>query len=549
MRLDAILDRFALPGRVPLKLFLQLAETSAIAVVEAESGKTWTYADLAARARAVAAQLQRCGVRPGDRVAWTAPTGIDSIAIWMGIASLGGVDVCVGDGIKGLLLEHILEDCQPVAMVGHHGSRGGVVLASEALRADAPAYIEVVPDGSGATPSGAVACDLSVPVENPPAVHDCQPQDLATIIYTSGTTGPSKGVMLCHHHQFFVGGNLTQQFRVHEGARLYHYSPFNHVTGRQLVVASMLVGGTLVMRDRFSLDGFWKDINGHGITHTIALGSAIPLLLDRRDAHAHNAGSLKYLWASPSMPGVFTEFARRFNVTIATPYGSTEVGIVVEPGLITPDGKSSGPSANSGRMGEYFELAILDDDDQVLPPGQVGEIAVRPRAAWTSYLGYLNRDEATRQTNRNLWYHSGDFGRMDDDGYLFFVDRKQDFIRSKGENISSSEIEQVLVRHPAVAEVAVIPVASELADEDVCAVVLPSGNAAFDALEFYHWCADQLPYFAVPRYVRVVSDLPRGHSGKVEKYKLRSEGAPDGTWDASAMGLRASRAGIVAAAS
>src|SRR5262249_38055227 len=109
MRLDAILDRFALPDRVPLKLFLQLAEPPAVARVEPETGKTWTYAQLAARARAVAAVLRRCQVGPGDRVAWTAPTGIDSIAIWMAIASVGAVDVCVGDGIKGLLLEHIIE--------------------------------------------------------------------------------------------------------------------------------------------------------------------------------------------------------------------------------------------------------------------------------------------------------------------------------------------------------------------------------------------------------------------------------------------------------
>jgi crotonobetaine/carnitine-CoA ligase len=146
----------------------------------------------------------------------------------------------------------------------------------------------------------------------------------------------------------------------------------------------------------------------------------------------------------------------------------------------------------------------------------------------------------------NLWYHSGDLARMDEQGYLFFVDRKQDFIRCKGENISSSELEQILIRHPAVADCAIVPVAAELADAEILVALTPSGGTAdFDAMAFFYWSAEQVPHYMVPRYVLVLDNLPRGQSGKIEKHKLRKAGITESTWDARAHGLRATRRGVI----
>ena len=541
---DDLLDGIPFLDRMALRLFERCAEGDAVAAIDADTGRAYTYAQLAAASRRLARALVSRGVQAGSRVAWSVPTGVEAIVVWMGIAQVGAVDVAVGDVLKGRMLDHVLNDCAPTAVISHGGLTQGIsgLSRDRLLGFDTWLHIGGAQEG---IPDDATfdLWDVDADADTPLPDVEVRPESPATVIYTSGTTGPSKGVVLCHHHQFFAGANFAEQFRVHRSSRLYHYSPFNHVTGRQLVVASMLVGGTLIMRERFRIDRFWPDVNEHGVTHSITLGSAVPLLLDQRGPEIVNRGSLEYVWASPAMPKIYDEFAGRFGICVCSPYGSSEVGIVVSPALIPDD---PGPAGNCGRRSKYFDLEILDDNDEIVPPGTVGEIAVRPRRPWTTYLGYLNRDATTVETTRNLWYHSGDLGRMDEDGYLFFVDRKQDFMRVKGENISSSELEQILVSHPDVADCAVVPVSSSIGESDVLAVICASSNGRgeFATGEFFAWCAEEMPHFMVPRYIRIVKDLPRGHSGKVEKHKLRSEGLVDGTWDASAHGLRATRRGV-----
>ncbi len=289
-------------------------------------------------------------------------------------------------------------------------------------------------------------------------------------------------------------------------------------------MAALLTDATLVVRNRFSRETFWADINAYACTHAITLGSAVPLLLDWKSEQSRNDGSLRFVWASPAMPQPYAELEKRFGVRVAVPYGSTELGIVTKPHL---DGGEV-PYGNSGQVGEYYEIRIVDEFDQVVAPGTIGEIVVRPRLPWTSLLGYLNRDEATVDALRNFWYHTGDLGRLSENGYLIFVDRKKDFIRTKGENVSSAEVENVLMGHRAVADCAVIPVPSQLGESDIVAVVMVSDGEDFEPEEFYLWCAAELPYYMVPRYVRIIDDLPRGASGKVEKYKLATDGlVPD----------------------
>jgi len=541
---DELLSGIPFSDRTALRLFQRCAaDAEAIAAIDAGTGHEYAYAELAAAAGRVSRALVTQGVVPGDFVAWSVPTGVDAIVVWMGIAQVGAVDVAVGDALKGRMLEHVLSDCSPRVVISHAELQNGLSSLSDDRLGQFDGWLHV----GGAARPGATELDLWAPSaddDTPLPEIELGPEQAATVIYTSGTTGPSKGVILCHHHQFFAGANLAEQFQVHHAARLYHYSPFNHVSGRQLVVASMLVGGTLIMRERFRLDRFWPDINAHNVSHAVTLGSAVPLLLDQRGPEIRNDGSLQYVWASPAMPKIYAEFAERFSLCVCSPYGSSEVGIVVAPALIPED---PGPVGNTGHRSKYFELEVVDEHDEIVPPGTVGELVVRPKRPWTTFLGYLNRDATSVETTRNLWYHSGDLFRIDEDGFLFFVDRKQDFMRVKGENISSSELEQILVAHPDVADAAVVPVNSALGEQEVLAVVSASqnGDGPFNAEQFFVWCADEMPHFMVPRYIRVVDDLPRGHSGKVEKHKLRTEGPIAGTWDATVEGLRATRRGVV----
>lgn len=545
MKVSEILSAYPFEDRVPVRLFQKLAQTQRELVVDAKTGARLTYAQLGARADALSETLEKLGVKPGDRVAWSAPTGPDAIVIWMAVAQLGAIDVGVGDVLKGPLLNHVLNDSAPTALIVDPTMSAGLASLTPERRGDFPGVVftrlthgtlgakEVVLDLAQERTIGAREKRFDVPIDV---------RAPATIIYTSGTTGPSKGVLLCHHQQFFTGATYAEYFRIDEGSVLYHYSPFNHVSGRQLVVAAMITDSLLVMQERFSIGGFWKDINAHKVTHSITLGSAVPLLLSGRDPAARNEGSLRFVWASPALPQLYAEFATKFDLKVISPYGSTETGTVVQPGII-PD--EPGPAGNSGRRPEYFELEVVDENDSVCPPGVVGEIVVRPKLPWTTFVGYLGRDGATAQTTRNYWYHTGDLARIDEEGWMFFVDRKQDFMRVKGENVSSMELEQIILMHQDVIDCAIVPVQGELADNEILAVVV-AGNGVdrFALAEFFEWCASQVPHYMVPRYVRLLEDMPRGHSGKVEKHKLRAEGVAHGTWDASSAGLRATRNGV-----
>ena len=545
MKVSEILAAYPFEDRIPVRLFQKLARTQRELIVDAKTGARLTYAELAAKADALSELLEGLGVKPGDRVAWSAPTGPDAIIIWMAVAQLGAIDVGVGDVLKGPLLDHVLNDSGPAALVIDPTMTAGLGSLTAERRGDFPSVV-FTREPDEPIRENEVVLNLAAPIEGHAStkVFDA-PIDVrtpATIIYTSGTTGPSKGVLLCHHQQFFTGATYTEYFRIDEGSVLYHYSPFNHVSGRQLVVAAMITGSLLVMQERFSIGGFWQDINTHKVTHSITLGSAVPLLLSNRDPAARNEGSLRYVWASPALPQLYAEFAAKFDLKVISPYGSTETGTVVQPGIIP---NKPGPAGNSGRRPEYFELEVVDDNDHICPAGVVGEIVIRPKLPWTTFVGYLGRDGATAQTTRNYWYHTGDLARIDEDGWMFFVDRKQDFMRVKGENVSSIELEQILLTHHDVTDCAIVPVKGELADNEILAVVVAgSGADAFALVEFFEWCASQVPHYMVPRYVRLLEDMPRGHSGKVEKHKLKTEGVTKETWDSSAAGLRATRKGV-----
>ena len=542
MNIDTITEQFPFSERTPVRMLQRRMHDDAIFATQAGDGRTFTCADVAVLAARVCHFLQGLGMRPGARVAWMAPSSIESIALWLGISAIGAVDICVGEALKGALLEQVLNDSEPeILLVDQRVGEGIAELPPEVL---SPLRHVVSVGPVETAPAGRMAFDVHAAREAEREVFNPivqAPNELTTIVYTSGTTGPSKGVMICHHHLFFVGAGFAEKFRIEPDSVLYHYSPYNHITGRQLITAALATGARMVLREHFSLNSFWNDINHFGCTHAITLGSAVPLLLDRTGEEAVNQGSLMYVWASPAMPKPYAAFERRFGVRVAVPFGSTETGIVTLPSLDDP----SAPPGNSGRRCDQFAVDIFDENDQVCRPGVTGEIVVRPQVGWTTLLGYLNRPATTIETTRNLWYHTGDYGRMDENGYLFFVDRKQDFIRVKGENVSSSEVEQVLVLHPDVADCAVVAVASELGDEEIMVCVVPSAGAQFNPAHLFRWAAQHLPYYMVPRFVQLIDDLPRSHSGKIEKYKLRATGITEAAWDAKAAGLRASRRGVV----
>jgi crotonobetaine/carnitine-CoA ligase len=369
-----------------------------------------------------------------------------------------------------------------------------------------------------------------------------RPSDLATFIYTGGTTGPSKGCMLSHHYhgtlarQIGVCWRRTAEDVVWTPLPLFHFNAI--VTA---VLGPLVYGGRAAIEHRFSVSRFWPEMNRTGATVTSTLGTMAYLLahdVDRpempRSGRPEANTTLRLIGAAPLPVEVDSILRARFGVgTFSGAYGTTEASLI----SWQPTGVENKPNAAGVVNDEFFDVRIFDDDDVELPVGGDGEIVIRPKRPHTMFEGYWGRPEATVSASRNWWYHTGDVGRIDDDGYLFFVDRKADYLRRRGENISSFEVERILMSHGALADVAVHAVPSDLTEDDlkVTATVAEGHEVAED--ELFRWCIDQLPYFALPRYIELRAELPRSPVGRVLKRELRDEGVTAATWDAEASGI------------
>jgi crotonobetaine/carnitine-CoA ligase len=235
---------------------------------------------------------------------------------------------------------------------------------------------------------------------------------------------------------------------------------------------------------------------------------------------------IRFLSAAPVPKEIYRGIEERYRCKVVTVYGLSEAFPLAYAGV-----DDDNPPGASGRANPAFDVRVVDDEDAEVPVGEVGEVVCRPRDRHIMFEGYDGREAATVEQLRNLWFHTGDLGRFDADGSFWFADRRKDAMRRRGENISSFEVEQALMRYPGVAEVAAIGVPSELGEDDVMIVVVAAGGSEFAVEQFMDFCCERLPYFAVPRYVDVVAELPKNVIGRVLKPVLRERGVSDTTWD------------------
>jgi carnitine-CoA ligase len=307
------------------------------------------------------------------------------------------------------------------------------------------------------------------------------------------------------------------------------------------VLGPLVCGGRAAIYRRFSVSNFWSEMNRVGATITSTLGTMAYLLahdIDRPEMPlsgdpAANT-SLRLIGAAPLPVEVDSILRSRFGVeTFSGAYGVTEASLI----SWQPPGVRNKPNAAGVINDEFFDVRIFDDDDNELPRGTDGEIVIRPKRPHTMFEGYWGRPEATVGTSRNWWYHTGDIGRIDDEDFLFFVDRKADYLRRRGENISSFDVERILMGHGALADVAVHAVPSQMTEDDLKITATVAEGASVTEEELFRWCIDQLPYFALPRYIEFRAELPRSPVGRVLKRELRDEPLGPAVWDADASGI------------
>ena len=503
-------------------------------------GVSVTAAEVADTAGRLAASLAGLGVRPGDRVATLVDNSIEGALAWWGIVHAGAVAVPVNTAYKGEYLRHQLADS---------GSRVLVVADDLADRAaavvpDLPDLGHVVVVGTGGERGVRGAATHSwadLLAAEPAAPADVRPGDLATFVYTGGTTGPSKGCMLSHNYHEALARQIglcwgrTADDVVWTPLPLFHFNAI--VTA---VLGPLVYGGRAAIHRRFSVSNFWPEMNRTGATITSTLGTMAYLLahdVDRPEMPRSGAPgantSLRLIGAAPLPVEVDDVLRSRFGVeTFSGAYGVTEASLI----SWQPPGTRNKPNAAGVVNDEFFDVRIFDDDDTEVGPGVEGEIVVRPKRPHVMFEGYWGRPEATVEASRNWWYHTGDIGRVDEDGFLFFVDRKADYLRRRGENISSFEVERILMSHGSLADVAVHAVPSELTEDDLKVTATLKDGVSLTEEELFRWCIDQLPYFALPRYVEFREALPRSPVGRVLKRDLRAEG-PGQAWDAEAAGI------------
>jgi crotonobetaine/carnitine-CoA ligase len=492
-------------------------------------GERMTYAELLADSRLWATCFRRLGIDSGSHVATLLPNIFDAHRTMLGLAWLRAVEVPLNVAYVGEVLRHALALSEVTTLVTTTALLPQVLaVAGELPLLDTVLLV----DGSAPADGQLTMISLREELAATEAETDFDGPDVtdvSTLMFTSGTTGPSKAVItpwgLTYQMWSWVPGDMLGP-----GEALFSAMSLVHNSGRSGFSYVLSRGACLVTRDKFSAASVWDDVRRFDCVALALVGPLTALLYSAPPREDDADNPVRSVILGPMIPQM-ADFERRFGVQVAICYGQTEIGAPVVSGWDHGPWEACGTRRQSW---PYHEVRIVDDNDQPLPRGQVGELVVRSDEPGALNHGYYGMPDRTAEAWRGEWFHTGDAFRVDDDGNFYFVDRMNDAIRRRGENISSFEVEAAVALHPAVRESAAIGVRTAFGDDEVMAVVIVD-DPAFAPSELLAFLSGRLPKFMLPRYVTVVADLPRNATtGRVRKSELRAAGVTASTWDAAA---------------
>ncbi len=468
--------------------------------------------------------LRAAGIERGDHVAVMCGNRHELLQVFLGCGWIGAVIVPINTASRGAQLGHILTNSQAkllVLQVEFADALNGLDVSLPSL---ASIWLVGGAKLAGRWPTPVAFPDPGESVAEVPI----EPGDTVAILYTSGTTGVSKGVCCPHAQYFWWGVNTARLLGVTGDDVLLTTLPLFHTNALNTFYQALLTGASLVVEPRFSASGFAASLARHRATVTYLLGAMVPILLSRPESELDRTHRVR-LALAPGVPERFhPQFFARFGFALLDGYGSTETNFALGCTL---------PKQRPGTMGpvfDGFEARVVDDADNLLPDGIAGELVLRATEPFAFATGYFGMPEQTVQAWRNLWFHTGDRVVREADGYFRFIDRMKDAIRRRGENISSYEVEQVLLSHPDVAEAAAFPVRSELAEDEVMAAIVLRNGCSLSPAALAEYCQGRMPAFAIPRYIEMTAALPTTENGKVQKFRLRERGVTAATWDRGA---------------
>ncbi|MFT7600463.1 MAG: crotonobetaine/carnitine-CoA ligase [Acidimicrobiales bacterium] len=507
-------------------------------------GDDLTFGDLDRASDSVATALADLGVNEGDRVLGLLTNSRAFVVLMIATHKRQAVFVPVNTELKGAFLEHQVRNSEPTVVavdaellpLFERVDTSGVPISTTIV-------VESAEVGDGASVPASLGDTKRLSYANVEATdvraEACltpQPNDVCTIMYTSGTTGPSKGVLMPQAHCYLFAVGTIKVMELTAADRYFVCMPMFHANGLFMQIFPTLVAGASAhVVKRFSVSSWLDDVSSQKATVTNALG-VMPEFIYRSPADDRDLKTdLRRIMAIPVASEWANALEDRFAVKLVQGFGMTEINMVAYSDPAEP--------VEAGCAGyildEHFEVIVADPvTDMPLAVSEVGEIMVRPRTAFCFNVGYFKMPEKSVEAWRNLWFHTGDAGRFDEKGRLHFIDRINDRIRRRGENVSSYEVEQVLNDHPAIVESAAVGIKVEGAggEEEIKAVLAVAAGDRPDPVEFLDWCTERMPRYTVPRYLQFVSELDKTASGKIRKQALRDEGVSDEVWDRESVG-------------
>jgi crotonobetaine/carnitine-CoA ligase len=483
-------------------------------------GRTYSYRDVDRLSNRWANGLLKLGITHGTHVALVMQNSPELLLLYFALGKIGAVTIPVNPAVRGDLLQYFIVQSDSQAVIADEEYLERVL----EVRPNTPAVRCVIglAAGSGLPASARAAgvLDFSAIDSGDDKAPDVAVKfsDMASLMYTSGTTGPSKGTVYSQSRMFLYPLSANAAVGYRHTDTFYVSLPIFHINGLLGSCFGMYVAdGTVALARRFSASNFWPDIAKSRATLTNLLGSMGNILWNLPPSPLDASHTVRMIrWPSANFP---LEFEKRFNTRLLSGFGLSDFGIATDYTITDPVDKLG----SAGHLRPGWHVRIVDENDFEMPLGEIGEIALRCDVPWLAWGGYYKMPEATLATLRNGWFHTGDLGYLDADGYLWFADRKKDAIRRRGENISAWEVEQLIGKHPAISDVAAFAAKTEMNDEEVAvAVVLQEGQNLSEA-ELIEHCQGNMAYYMVPRFVRFVPDLPRTATHKVEKHKLRAD--------------------------
>jgi carnitine-CoA ligase len=501
---------------------------------------SFSYQEVELETNRLANGLGSAGVDFGDHVACMLGNGPEILLSIFALGKLGAVAVPLNTSARGKGLAYYLDHADSTTLIAdaqflphiaaiiHLTSslKRLIIVGEPPAGADLPADL-IVLKFNDLRSSNTLAPKTEVKYN-----------DQAFLMYTSGTTGPSKAVMYTHAYALTWAGGFADAHSYRSDDIMYVSMPLFH--GNALHSATygcLLVGATVVVKPKFSASNFWRDIYVYGATLTNLLGSMGDILWNLDASEYERKNTLRQIMAGP-IPDRGRQMEERWHVQLVSCFGLTDFGVSNFSTVDDPPDKFG----SCGLVSSHFEVRIVDDDDFEVPDGQLGEIVLRTKTPWHSASGYYKMPTETANSLRNQWFHTGDLGIRDADGFLYFKDRKKDAIRRRGENISAFEVEQVLMDYEGISEVCAYAVAID-GDEEVGVSLITTPGHNFVPADLIKWCEGRMSYFMVPRFIDTREDLPRTESGKIQKHSLRKDAQSNvkQLWDRVSEGIEVGR--------